>query len=370
LISQIEARGNVPLSIEKVLNAPRFSPISSEFARVMMNCLEPDASLRPSSAKEALLQLDKIPLKTVLQGMLPKFGTSKPIVDKATIEQISHHDDTECEEEKILLNDNSARAVANESPRKKGMSDDRDNSDQDNGKANPKERLQASRARTELLTAEQLREVRKKFGAKVENEFTEKANTKKSTKDTESTRAEARKTQSSKSSKIFKLLILFFICLVIGGVIILYKWRLKSQLQAPSDMTINTLGAGTAEESKLKLTLPQYTGAPLRFPALPEGVFHGLIEGLISGRPIPLAFISFGNSAPVLVLIGLEGFQTTSINVDPNEDSLKIPANGYILEFTSIKTGQQTALGGNVANLTTGEVGTWKVLPQAQSVKP
>jgi serine/threonine protein kinase len=383
LISQVEARNKLPPSIEKFLSTSKVSPISPELAQVIMNCLHPDVSRRPSSAKDALQQLNKVPLKTIVKRILPKFVTSKPLIDKATIQQIHQQTDIKYEKEHSLLNDSSVRAVVSESLKNESMSDDPDNKDNydqsdrniradkldsipKSGASNSnKDRLKASRARTEteLLTPEQLQEVRKKFGAKVENGYAEKPHKKTAKKDAKSTGLHSKKTRSLIFLKISKLLILCISCLALG-LVILYRWTIKSRPQSSSVKSTDPSATETAKQSQAKFTLPQYTGAPLTFPALPEGIFHGLIEGLIPTRSIPLAFLSFGSSAPLTVLIGLEGFQIASVNINPNENSLKIPANGYILEFTSTKISEQSAISGNVANLTTGEIGTWKVIPQ------
>lgn len=105
----------------------------------------------------------------------------------------------------------------------------------------------------------------------------------------------------------------------------------------------------------------------LSFPLLPPGIFVGTLEGLIPGRSVPFGIISVEQPRHLLVLVGIEGFKTNIIS-EIKDNRLRVNGSGYVFEFSE-KVSQQIVedkpiLSGEIRNITTGEMGSWRLSPR------
>lgn len=111
---------------------------------------------------------------------------------------------------------------------------------------------------------------------------------------------------------------------------------------------------------------PTLVTEPLIFPRLAGGLYPGAIMGLIPNRELPLAILSLPDSERLIVIVGLEGWSPTVVDlsklpqVAPGEETpIRLASNGFVLEFTG--TSREGTIQGTFMNRVTREEGTWYI---------
>lgn len=148
-----------------------------------------------------------------------------------------------------------------------------------------------------------------------------------------------------------------------GGLALLFSL----QLGKPSvpDSTKNPAPTKTTSPNPLQL-LPGSIFEPvtgtISFPRLPTGLYTGLARGIVPGGDVSLTFISRGDGASIGVILGIEGWQSAVVTAIGEEPFITASSNGWLIRFIAKKTDDQLIVG-RWENITTKEVGEWKVVP-------
>ena len=100
----------------------------------------------------------------------------------------------------------------------------------------------------------------------------------------------------------------------------------------------------------------------ISFPRLPSGLYTGLARGIVPGGDVSLTFISRGNGANIGVILGIEGWQSAVVAATGEDPFITASSNGWLIRFIAKKTDDQLIVG-RWENITTKEVGEWKVVP-------
>jgi hypothetical protein len=100
----------------------------------------------------------------------------------------------------------------------------------------------------------------------------------------------------------------------------------------------------------------------ISFPRLPTGLYTGLARGIVPGSDVSLTFISRGDGASIGVILGIEGWQSAVVTAIGEEPFITASSNGWLIRFIAKKTDDQLIVG-RWENITTKEVGEWKVVP-------
>ncbi|MBN8548592.1 MAG: protein kinase [Deltaproteobacteria bacterium] len=120
-------------------------------------------------------------------------------------------------------------------------------------------------------------------------------------------------------------------------------------------------------EEEIVSPIPQYSAAAVDFPAIPSGMYSGLVRNFAGGRTVPLTIISFGEQKKVAVILGLEGWTPAVASFDPNAKksdgaaSLRIVSNGLVLNMTGQGAGNE--LSGTFEDVITGDQSAWHATP-------
>lgn len=151
---------------------------------------------------------------------------------------------------------------------------------------------------------------------------------------------------------------------------LIYYWRFSGSSEpSPSAATTAEQPAASSAPSKDSL-IPPVVDTTLSFPALPAGVYHGVLQGFIPNREAPLTMLSIPGKRLLVVLIGIPGMVPASIDLaawqkraeeSGEAPALRVAANGQVLEFTGKQI--DDSLQGSFVNLVTGDEGTWFVRP-------
>jgi hypothetical protein len=144
---------------------------------------------------------------------------------------------------------------------------------------------------------------------------------------------------------------------------VLLAWHTFTKERTPSKTVVAT-STKPAERGEDSANTPkeepeQYAG-PLS--EMPEGIYTGVLQGIIPGRDIPLALISRPEEGGIVLALGLEGWVPTPALVSEEagqENTLTFRSNGLILRFNRELPSAQIT--GTVVDVVTGETGTWKV---------
>ncbi|HMO02429.1 MAG TPA: protein kinase [Oligoflexia bacterium] len=136
----------------------------------------------------------------------------------------------------------------------------------------------------------------------------------------------------------------------------------------------NTSSANRAalEEEKM-LSSAEYGFDPTlleNYPALPEGVYHGLLEELFEGVNVPIVFRSIPASSNLVIAIGLDGTTPVVIKIAKENQALselrtkglRVASEGIVL--TLFGTPQTNGIVGEYLNGFTGEKKRWFIKPQ------
>jgi hypothetical protein len=149
-----------------------------------------------------------------------------------------------------------------------------------------------------------------------------------------------------------------------GGLALLFSL----QLGRPSipDSTKNSAASNSVNSSSPLQLLPgsifeSVTGT-ISFPRLPTGLYTGLARGIVPGGDVSLTFISRSDGASIGVILGIEGWQSAVVTAIGEEPFITVSSNGWLIRFIAKKTDDQLIVG-RWENITTKEVGEWKVVP-------
>lgn len=151
----------------------------------------------------------------------------------------------------------------------------------------------------------------------------------------------------------------------LGGGLVLF---FSLQLGRPSipDSTKNIAASNTANSPNPLQLLPGSIFEPvagsISFPRLPSGLYTGLARGIIPGGDVSLTFISRGDGANIGVILGIEGWQSAVVTAVGDNPIIIASSNGWLIRFIAKKTDNQLIVG-RWENITTKEVGEWKVVP-------
>jgi hypothetical protein len=148
-----------------------------------------------------------------------------------------------------------------------------------------------------------------------------------------------------------------------GGLALVFALQLgKPSLPASTKPTAPT---NTTSPNPLQL-LPGSIFEPvtgtISFPRLPTGLYTGLARGIVPGGDVSLTFISRGDGASIGVILGIEGWQSAVVTAIGEEPFITASSNGWLIRFIAKKTDDQLIVG-RWENITTKEVGEWKVVP-------
>jgi hypothetical protein len=77
---------------------------------------------------------------------------------------------------------------------------------------------------------------------------------------------------------------------------------------------------------------------------------------------VSLTFISRGDGANIGVILGIEGWQSAVVTAVGDNPIIIASSNGWLIRFIAKKTDNQLIVG-RWENITTKEVGEWKVVP-------
>jgi serine/threonine protein kinase len=144
---------------------------------------------------------------------------------------------------------------------------------------------------------------------------------------------------------------------------VLLAWHTFTKERTPSKTVVAT-SIKPAERREDSPSTPQdeteqYAG-PLS--EMPEGIYTGVLQGIIPGRDVPLALISRPDGGGIVLALGLEGWVPTQALVSEEagqENTLTFRSNGLILRFNQELSSAQIT--GTVMDVVTGETGTWRV---------
>jgi hypothetical protein len=100
----------------------------------------------------------------------------------------------------------------------------------------------------------------------------------------------------------------------------------------------------------------------ISFPRLPTGLYTGFARGIVPGDDVSLTFISRSDGASIGVILGIEGWQSAVVTAIGEEPFITVSSNGWLIRFIAKKTDDQLIVG-RWENITTKEVGEWKVVP-------
>jgi serine/threonine protein kinase len=146
----------------------------------------------------------------------------------------------------------------------------------------------------------------------------------------------------------------------IGGLL---AWHtLTNNRAAPKTVVATSINPSSAEVQPD--TLPPEGSAPYSgsLTQMPEGIYTGVLKGILPGDAVPLALISRPDGEGIVLALGLEGWvptlALTSEDAD-QENTLTFRANGLILRFNRELSSAQIT--GTVIDVVTGETGTWQV---------
>lgn len=123
-------------------------------------------------------------------------------------------------------------------------------------------------------------------------------------------------------------------------------------------------------EEEYSSPIPQFAATTVDFPAIPSGLYSGMVTNIAGGRSVPLTLISFGAQKKVAVILGLEGWTPAVVSFDPaakkadGPTGLRIVSNGLVLNMTG--QGSGTELQGIFQDVITGDQSEWHATPVRQ----
>ncbi|RIL11349.1 MAG: hypothetical protein DCC75_02500 [Proteobacteria bacterium] len=91
--------------------------------------------------------------------------------------------------------------------------------------------------------------------------------------------------------------------------------------------------------SQLPSPIPEFTASDISFPRLTSGLYSGVITGLKPGQDVPLAIVSFDDSAQLVIMLGLEGWNSVITKLGKKESApeqiepIRVASGGTILEM-------------------------------------
>jgi hypothetical protein len=148
-----------------------------------------------------------------------------------------------------------------------------------------------------------------------------------------------------------------------GGLALVFSLQLGRPSLPAS--TKNPAASNTTSPNTLQL-LPGSIFEPvtgtISFPRLPTGLYTGLARGIVPGSDVSLTFISRGDGASIGVILGIEGWQSAVVTAIGEDPFITVSSNGWLIRFIAKKTDDQLIVG-RWENITTKEVGEWKVVP-------
>lgn len=138
------------------------------------------------------------------------------------------------------------------------------------------------------------------------------------------------------------------------------RTRTGLQSVSASDQQLAQESSGRIETSAEEHPDPSVTSEHLH--SLPEGLYTGVLRGLLPFGDIPLAFMSRPDVEGTVLVLGLEGWVPTVANTadkEPVANATTFRANGLILQFNRELSSDKIT--GTVLDVITGETGVWSV---------
>jgi serine/threonine protein kinase len=130
------------------------------------------------------------------------------------------------------------------------------------------------------------------------------------------------------------------------------------QIVSASDQQLPDDSSGGIETTAQELTNTNATSENIH--SLPEGLYTGVMRGLLPFGDIPLAFISRPDVGGTVLVLGLEGWVPTvahSADKEPNPQATTFRTNGLILQFNRELSSDKIT--GTVLDVITGQTGVW-----------
>ncbi len=112
--------------------------------------------------------------------------------------------------------------------------------------------------------------------------------------------------------------------------------------------------------------IPTVSEAIENFPAMPAGIYSGVIYDVIPGQDSGLTVISLPEQNALIFIVAIEGWTPTLSSIpDPKKDqdnnSIRVTSNGIVLDMKGVLI--DGAVEGEYVNAINGTIGKWKLQP-------
>jgi serine/threonine protein kinase len=159
---------------------------------------------------------------------------------------------------------------------------------------------------------------------------------------------------------------LAFALLTVGGI---YGYNFltgrasKRIVAANDDSAVVGTDDNSQSESDSTPAEDSNTAQALPLHRLPEGIYHGMIQGLFPGSYVPMALIANVKQEQLTLLVGVEGWIPATVPLNSEgttaSEGPTFRSNGLILKFN--QESSSAGITGTVIDVVTGESGTWKL---------